>query len=112
MRRLLQNITARFVLSVNILVVLLFLAACLSTYLDPNKWWFTGFLSLIFPYLAIGLIFFLVFWLFMKPAWSSISVLALVIGYVNMRMLIPFQMPSAFKDVSNFRAMVSCVYAF
>lgn len=101
MRRLLQNITARFVLSVNVLVVLLFLAACLSTYLDPIKWWFTGFLSLIFPYLAMGLIFFLIFWLFMKPAWSSISVLALVIGYVNMRMLIPFQMPSAFKDVKK-----------
>lgn len=97
MRRLLRNITARFVLSVNILLVLLFLAACVSAYLEPMRWWFTGFLALIFPYLTITLCCFLIFWLFFKPSWSLISVFALAIGYANIRMLIPFNMPSDFK---------------
>lgn len=81
MQRFLRKITARIVLLVNILVILFFLFACLIPYLHPDKWWFTGFLGLLFPYILFILLLFLLFWLFVNPRRSLYTLVALLIGY-------------------------------
>jgi endonuclease/exonuclease/phosphatase family metal-dependent hydrolase len=81
MRRFLRKITARIVLLVNILVILFFLFACLIPYLHPDKWWFTGFLGLLFPYILFILFLFLLFWLFVNPRRSLYTLIALLLGF-------------------------------
>ncbi|NCI45099.1 endonuclease/exonuclease/phosphatase family protein [Sediminibacterium soli] len=76
-RRALKAITV----GVNMLVSLVFLLACLTPYVNPNKWWITGFAGLAVPYLILGLVFFLIFWLIVKPRWALLSLLTLAIGW-------------------------------
>lgn len=50
-------------------------------FLNTASWWMIGFVGLLVPYLILGLILFLVFWLFVKPKLAWIPALALLIGF-------------------------------
>lgn len=81
MQRFFRKITARVVLLVNFLVILFFLLACITPYLNPGKWWFTGFLGLLFPYLLVTVLCFFVFWLFVSPRRCLYSLVAIIAGF-------------------------------
>ena len=81
MQRFFRKITARVVLLVNFLVILFFLLASITPYLDPGKWWFTGFLGLLFPYLLVAVLGFLIFWLVVSPRRSLYSLVAIIAGF-------------------------------
>ncbi len=81
MQRFFRKITARVVLLVNFLVILFFLLASITPYLDPGKWWFTGFLGLLFPYLLVAVLGFLIFWLIVSPRRSLYSLFAIIAGF-------------------------------
>jgi endonuclease/exonuclease/phosphatase family metal-dependent hydrolase len=68
-------------------IVTLWLISCLTPYLNPSKWWMIGFVGLIVPYLILGLIIFLIFWLFVKPKLALIPVVALLIGYQQLNVV-------------------------
>src|SRR6478736_2204362 len=80
-RNFFRRITKSVLVSINILVTVVFLVACLAPYVNPKNWWITGFAGLIVPYLILVLIFFLIFWLAMKPIWSLLPLLTLAIGW-------------------------------
>ena len=65
----------------NAAVVLLFLVACLSPYVNPVNWWMNGFTGLIVPYLILALIFFIIIWLIIKPRIALLPFLTLCIGW-------------------------------
>jgi hypothetical protein len=90
MTRLFRKLTSGFFLGANFLVILLFLFSCITPYLHPGNWWFTGFMGLLFPYLLALLLFFLVFWLIVHPRKSLFSLVALLLGMGNIRTLIAF----------------------
>ncbi len=81
MQRFFRKITARVVLLVNFLVILFFLLASITPYLDPGKWWFTGFLGLLFPYLLVIVFCFFIFWLIVSPRRSLYSLAAIIAGF-------------------------------
>ena len=81
MQRFFRKITARVVLLVNFLVILFFLLASITPYLDPGKWWFTGFLGLLFPYLLVIVLCFFIFWLIVSPRRSLYSLFAIIAGF-------------------------------
>jgi endonuclease/exonuclease/phosphatase family metal-dependent hydrolase len=81
MQRFFRKITARVVLLVNFLVILFFLLASITPYIDPGKWWFTGFLGLLFPYLLVVVLCFLIFWLIVSPRRSLYSLVAIIAGF-------------------------------
>ncbi|MDZ4793586.1 MAG: endonuclease/exonuclease/phosphatase family protein [Bacteroidota bacterium] len=99
--------TRRFFLYCNIVVVFFFLLACLVPYLNPQSWWFIGFLGLGFPFLLILVILFAIAWLVVVvPRYALISVIALVLGIKSISVLIAFHKKTAFnykKDPASIR---------
>jgi endonuclease/exonuclease/phosphatase family metal-dependent hydrolase len=80
-RRILRRIFKIIFVSLNILVAVIFLVACLTPYLNPKNWWIIGFAGLVVPYLIIVLVLFLIFWLVFRPIWALLPFLALAIGW-------------------------------
>lgn len=76
-----------FFISLNILISLLFLLACLSPFLNPHNWPIIGFLPLGVPYLVMALIFYLIFWLIVKPVRALIPFITLLIGWKQLTVI-------------------------
>jgi endonuclease/exonuclease/phosphatase family metal-dependent hydrolase len=93
--------TKRFFIICNIGVVVFFLLACLSPYLDPQQWWFISFLGIGFPFLLLAVIVFMVWWLFVKRKWAILSAIALILGYKSISVFFALRLPSDFKSSKN-----------
>jgi len=66
---------------VNAFFALAVLLACLQPWLNPETFWFMGFLGIAFPYLLTLLLAFVVFWMFAKPPLILISLITLGIAW-------------------------------
>ena len=88
--------TKRFLVLLNFGVVFIFLMACLAPYLDPQNWWFISFLGLGFPFLLLGVIGFLGWWLFVKRKYALISAIALLLGFKSISVFFAFHVPRNF----------------
>lgn len=96
----------RFLLIINGIVALLFLLSCLAPYCNPSKFWIMGFLGLMFPYLAVLLIFSVIFWWVVKPVLSVISILTLLAGFKQFSVLLAVNTNESYKvkkDTSQIR---------
>ncbi|HTN07973.1 endonuclease/exonuclease/phosphatase family protein [Agriterribacter sp.] len=106
----------RFFLIAYFIVVVFFLAACLSPYLNPATWWFFGFLGLAFPYLLIGLLLFLGGWLFTRSKWSWLAIVALLLGWKNISSVFAFHPFRSFdkekKEAGTLRIMTWNIKGF
>ena len=92
----------------NVSAAIIFVIACFTPYLDPRRWWITGFMGLVFPYLLLIIIFFLFFWLFFKPRRSLISLAAILIAIPAIGVLLPWRITSSFnldKNAASVRIM-------
>lgn len=74
-----KKLTIRILLITNVVVVILFGLPGLIPYADPQKWWWLNLIGLIFPYLFFVVVLFLLFWLIIKPKYSILSLLALLL---------------------------------
>ncbi len=83
----LRKLTKKFIVGANCIVIALFLLACLIPFVNPAKWWFIGFLGLIVPHLFMLLVFFLIFWLIVKPKFALLSFIVLLIGWKQLSVL-------------------------
>ena len=94
----LRLFTKRFFIIINIIVVAVFLLACLVPWLNPKTWWFISFLGLAFPFLLFIVLVFLVWWLIvLKPRLALISAAALLLGYKSIGAFLAFHSPRAFN---------------
>ncbi|HRQ51428.1 MAG TPA: endonuclease/exonuclease/phosphatase, partial [Agriterribacter sp.] len=97
-------------------IVAVFLAACLSPFLNPATWWLFGFLGLAFPYLLIALLLFLAGWLFVRSRWSWLAVIALLLGWKNIASVFAFHPFSSFdkekKEAGTLRIMTWNIKSF
>jgi endonuclease/exonuclease/phosphatase family metal-dependent hydrolase len=80
-RSFIRRFAKWFFITLNILVGIVFLLACLSPFLNPSRWPVIGFLALAVPYLAVILIFSVIFWLIVKPVRALIPIITLLIGW-------------------------------
>jgi endonuclease/exonuclease/phosphatase family metal-dependent hydrolase len=80
-RTLFRRAAKTLMITLNLIITVLFLIACLSPYINPARWWLNGFTGLIVPYLILILIFFIIFWLLVRPILALIPLLTLVIGW-------------------------------
>jgi endonuclease/exonuclease/phosphatase family metal-dependent hydrolase len=92
-RRALRAVT----IGVNVLVSLIFLVACLTPYVNPNKWWITGFSGLAVPYLILILVFFIIFWLIVYPRWALLPLLTLCIGWQQLAVVFAWHPGAGFS---------------
>jgi endonuclease/exonuclease/phosphatase family metal-dependent hydrolase len=97
MFKFLKSATTAFLLMLNILLAILFIACCFAPYLDPREWWFTGFFGLFFPYLFLLMLFFLVGWLFVRPKWALIPAIVLLIGIIPLSSHVSFKSQDSFS---------------
>jgi len=76
-----RRATKTVILSINLLVVFVFLLACITPFAPTGTWWILGFTGLVAPYAIAILFFFAIFWLIVKPKLSLISIVVLSIGW-------------------------------
>ena len=67
-------------------------------HLNVQRWWFLSFFTLLLPYLLGLLVLFIIFWLLIKPFWSFISIVVILISLTVIKNIIPFNLPSTFKE--------------
>ncbi|WP_207492004.1 endonuclease/exonuclease/phosphatase family protein [Aridibaculum aurantiacum] len=96
--RALRKIIRNLIIVINSVVALLFLVGCLVPYLNPATWWFMGFFGLMLPYLAIILLFFIFFWLVVRPKYFWIPLVTLLIGYKQLSVLFAVNKHETFSD--------------
>src|SRR5688500_7236924 len=97
MDRIVRTLTRRILIIVNIVVVLLFVLACLNAYLHPAEWWFFSLLGLFFPFLLALVFLFMLLWVLLRSRWALMSLVALLLGFPNIRVLFGFHFSDHFK---------------
>jgi len=97
----LRTITKRSLIIINVITAVVFLLSCLAPYLKPVQWWFISFLGLGFPFLLIILTGFIFFWLIIRPKFTWISIIALLIGCKSIQVSFGFNTPDSFKYAKN-----------
>jgi len=92
----LRTFFLRFFIVLNFILVAVFLLACLAPYLDPTRWWFISWLGLIFPFLLILLAISIFFWVFLKPRYSLLLLVVLLIGWKSISVFFAFHFSREF----------------
>ncbi len=108
MTKLLKSFILGFLFFINVLMAIAFLVSSYASYLHPKEFWYTGFLGLFFPYFFFCLLFFLVFWLFVRKWWALFSLVVLIAGYRSVVLHLPFNWLADFevkKEKSDLRVM-------
>ncbi len=95
-KSLFRRVTKKFVIIANIIVAVLFLLGCYGGMFNPQYWWPLGFFTLGAFYSLVILLGFILFWLFVKPKRSLISIIAIVLAYKPINNIIPFRFSSSF----------------
>jgi endonuclease/exonuclease/phosphatase family metal-dependent hydrolase len=105
----LRLFTKRFFIYSNIAVAFIFLLACLQPYLNPQRWWFLSFLGLGFPFLLLFVLFFAIGWLIiLRPRYTVISGVALLLGIKSITVFFAFHKTKTFdykKDPATIRVV-------
>ena len=78
----------RVLIFLNVITVIVFLLSCLAPYLDPTEWWFLSLLGLGFPVFFALVILFFFMWLFSRPRYIFISLIALLLGWKSISVFI------------------------
>lgn len=94
---MLKKFTRRLFKSLYVTVVILFLIACLSPFLNPSSWWFFGFAGLIFPYLLILLVIFFIILVCVRSKWSILAALCMIVGWKSIYAAFAFNISHSFK---------------
>jgi endonuclease/exonuclease/phosphatase family metal-dependent hydrolase len=97
MQQFFRKFVSRTLVFINYSAAVIFIIACFTPHLDPRRWWITGFIGLIFPFLLLVILFFLFFWLFIKPRRSLISLICILIGLPAISVLLPWRFTSTFQ---------------
>ncbi len=97
MPKVVRKITKRFFIVLNIVLAILFLLACLNSFLDPAEWWFIAVLVLAIPFLLVLLFAFIIFWIIFKSKWAFLSLAALLVGFFTIRSVIGFNIGKGFE---------------
>lgn len=114
-KNIFRRLTKKFFILTNIFVALLFLAGCYGYWLSPINFWPVGFLTLSAFYFLLLLLVFFIFWLFVKPRWALISLIAIGLAYKPVQHILPLRLSSSFdlnKQDQSIRVMTWNVAQF
>ncbi len=105
----LRKITKRFLIILNVIVIVLFLLSCTNGFLHPEKWWPVSILGLLFPLFLLLLLVFFIGWV-ISLSWRSalVCILALAAGWTNINRFLAFNLHHSFfaeKPNHSFRVL-------
>ena len=92
-----RRATKIILVTINVILSVLFLIACLSPYINPANWWMNGFTGLIVPYLILAEIFFIIFWLMAKPKLVLIPLVTLAAGWQQINVVFAWHPGAGFS---------------
>lgn len=107
-KKFFRRVTKKTMILLNILLGILFLLGGYAKFFDPVSWWFLGLLTLAFPYFLLLLVIFILFWWFVKPGWSLISIIVIILAINSVKQIIPFHLSKDFSlkiQPGTFRVM-------
>ncbi len=104
-KSLFRRVTKKFFIIANIILAVVFLLGCYGGFFNPQYWWPLGFLTLAAFYLLVFLLLFILFWGFVKPKWSLISAIAILLAYKPISNIIPFKFSSSFTKQKQTNAL-------
>jgi len=82
---------------INIVVVLLYLSACLIPFLPAGKFWMIAILGLIFPLLAALVIVCFFIWLAFRSKWSYLSLIAILLSWQQLSVIVGINSSNKFN---------------
>jgi endonuclease/exonuclease/phosphatase family metal-dependent hydrolase len=104
-RSFFRIVTKKFFIITNIVLAILFLLGCYGGHLNPLHFWPLGFLTLAAFYLFIGLLIFIVFWLFAKPWYILISAITILWASPALIQILPLGFGSSFTQQKQDNAL-------
>lgn len=96
-KTLFRRITKKAVIIANSILVLFFLLSALTPWLRPEEWWWVSLLGLGFPFLLVAVFLFSVCWLFVRPRWSLLGLLAIALAWKSVSACLAFHIPGKFN---------------
>ena len=93
----LRRFTKGFFVLCNIVIALLFLFGCYASYFNATTFWFLGLLTLASLHFFFLLLIFIVFWLFAKPKFIVISLIAFTVAWIPLGQIIKIKQSEEFK---------------
>ena len=104
-KSLFRRFTKKIFIITNAILAVLFLCGAYGGLLNPQSWWPLGFLTLSAFYLLLLLLAFILFWLFVKPGWSLLSVVTLLIAFKPITNIVPFHFSTSFQKEKQSNAL-------
>jgi endonuclease/exonuclease/phosphatase family metal-dependent hydrolase len=104
-KSLFRRFTKKFFIITNAILAVLFLCGAYGGWLNPQNWWPLGFVTLSAFYLMLLLMAFIFFWLFVKPGWSLLSVVTLLIAFKPITNIVPFRFSTSFQKEKQTNAL-------
>lgn len=68
------------VFGLNLLAVFALLVSYMSVYIAPDKWWLPSIFGLAYPFILLFNLFFVLYWLLIRPRYLFISLAAILVG--------------------------------
>ncbi|TWI99384.1 endonuclease/exonuclease/phosphatase family metal-dependent hydrolase [Mucilaginibacter frigoritolerans] len=106
----------KIVLWLNCFFCFALLISYLAPVVDPRKAWLIAFFGLAYPLLVVGCIIFIVYWLFRKPWYASVSLITIALGWGILKNNVAFHSssndPLKPKDNGTIRMMTYNVHNF
>lgn len=87
----------RFFKGITILVVILYLIACLTPFIDPGKFWIVALAGLGFPFLLMLLFILLIIWAFKNRKWVFVIAVLMLFGFKQIQVMVGFNFPKDFS---------------
>lgn len=94
-------------LILNSLAVLLLLISYLSVYINPKSFSIIAFFGLGYPIILATNILFIIFWFFVKPRFSFISILFILLGWNNLGHLVQFNSSKEISEDINYTKVLT-----
>ena len=93
-----QKKIARIFIALNILIVFIYLLACLVPFLNAGEFWFIAILGLIFPLLFFAMVLFLIGGLIARSRYSWLTVIALLLSWQQLAAVFSWHLPKTFTE--------------
>lgn len=100
-----RRYSKKIFVSLNILLLVLFITGCLLPYMPPAFFSWAGFIGIAFPYTLLMVIFSLVFWLIVKPKFALLTGIVFLLSFKQIGSLFGFSMSPKFVNTKPNNAL-------
>jgi endonuclease/exonuclease/phosphatase family metal-dependent hydrolase len=102
-----NSLFTKLVLGLNVFFILLLCSSYLAMYVNPNTLWIFAFCGIAYPFIFLGNLIIIVFWLIFKPKYALYSAFFILIGFNHIGAMYQFFGKSKPKDSNDLIKVMS-----